>query len=120
MIKQGRSGLKRYGVVLARINTRTEHIEVALVARRGQVSELGFDYGTNFVEAKHEPANAIENSNKTQINYFLLQRNIKWKFSVPRASHHGGIWGWLIRSVRKIFFALCTEQAITDESLLTL
>ena len=120
MIKRGRSGLKRDGMVLAHITTRTEHIEVALVARRGQVSELRSDYGTNLVEAKHEPANAIENWNKTQINYFLSQRNIKWKFSVPRASYHGRMWGRLIRSVRKIFFALCTEQAITDESLLTL
>ena len=38
---------------------------------------------------------------------------------MPRASHHGGIWERLIRSVRKILSALCTEQALTDESLLT-
>ena len=30
------------------------------------------------MEAEHELAKAIENWNKTQINNFLLQRNIKW------------------------------------------
>ena len=50
----------------------------------------------------------------------MLQRNIKWKFNVPRVSHHGGLWERLIRSVRKILSALCTKQVLTDESLLTL
>ena len=90
------------------------------VARRGQVLELRSNNGSNFVGAEHELVKAIENWNKTQINGFLLQRNIKWKFNVSRASHHGGIWERLIRSVRKILSALCTKQAQTDESLLPL
>ena len=90
------------------------------VARRDQVLELRTDNRSNFVGAEHELAKTIENWNKAQINDFLLQRNIKWKFNVPRASHHGGIWERLIRSVCKILSSLCTEQALTDESLLTL
>ena len=83
------------------------------------MSELRSDNGSNFVGAKHELAKAIENWNKIQIIDFLLQRNIKWKFNVPRAFHHGEIWERLIRSVPKILSALCAEQALTDESLLT-
>ena len=114
--------------------TRAVHIEVAhgwdtssfiqslkrFVARRGQVLELRSDNSSNFVGAEHKLAKAIENWNKTQINNFLLQRNIKWKFNLPRASHHCGMWERLIRSVCKILSAFCTEQALTDESLLTL
>ena len=134
LVKQGQSQLKRYGVLFTCFTTRAVHIEVAhsldtsffiqslrlFVARRGQVLELRSDNVSNFLEAEHELAKAIENWNKTQINDFLLQRNIKWKFNVPRASHHGGIWERLIRSVCKILSALFTEQVLTDESLLTL
>ena len=131
LVKQGRSQLKRYGVLFTRSTTRAVHIEVAycldttsfiqslrrFVARRGQVLELRSDNGSNFVGAEHELARAIENWNKTQINDFLLQRNIKWQFNVPRESHHGGIWEGLIRSVCKILSALCTEQVLASAAL---
>ena len=50
----------------------------------------------------------------------LLSRNIDWVFNTPTASHHGGIWERMIRSIRKILDALLTEQILTEESLQTL
>ena len=134
LVRQGRSKLKRYGVLFTCFTTRAVHIEVAysletssfiqslrrFIARRGQVAELWSDNGTNFVGAQRELTQAIDDWNQAQINDFLLQRNIKWKFNVPRASHHGGIWERLIRSTRKILTGICNEQILTDESLLTL
>ena len=91
LLKQGRSQLKRYEVLFTCFITRAVHIEVAygldtssfiqslrrFAAHRGQVLELRSDNGSNFVGAEHELAKTIENWNKTQINDFLLQRNIK-------------------------------------------
>jgi hypothetical protein len=49
---------------------------------------------------------------------------ITWKFNPPGASHHGGVWERLIRSVRKILQALLREQQIkvtrSEEQLHTL
>ena len=75
LVKQGRSELKRYGVLFTYFTTRAVHIEVAhsldtssfiqslrrFVARRSRVLELRSDNGSNFVGAKHELAKAIEN-----------------------------------------------------------
>ena len=133
-VKQGRSKLKRYGVLFTCLVTRAVHIEVAhsldtssfinclrrFVARRGQVSEIRSDNGSNFVGAERELTQAINNWNKSRINDFLVQRNVKWNFNVPRASHHGGVWERLIRSIRKVLSGLCKEQILTDESLATL
>ena len=38
----------------------------------------------------------------------------------PEASHQGGIWERMIRSVRKILAALVKEQLMNDEALTTL
>ena len=38
----------------------------------------------------------------------------------PEASHQGGIWKLMVRSVRKILGALLKEQLVNDETLLTL
>ena len=123
LVKQGRSVKKVWGA----IHIRAVHIKVAhsldtssfiqslrrFVARRDQVFELRSNNDSKFVGAEHELAKAIENWNKTQIDDFLLQRKIKWKFNVPRASHHGEIWERIIRSFRKILSALCTKRALT-------
>jgi len=50
----------------------------------------------------------------------LCRRGVRWQFNPPLASHMGGIWERVIRSVKKILFALLSEQRLTDESLETL
>ena len=69
------------------------------IARRGAVIEIRSDNATNFVGAKKELKLLINEWNQTAIHNFLLQKQIKWIFNTPAASHHGGVWERCIRSV---------------------
>ena len=134
LTRKGRSNSKRYGVIFTCLTTRAIHLEVAynldtssfiqalrrFVARRGQVTEIVSDNGTNFIGGERELREAIQAWNNEQINDFLLQKGISWSFNPPGASHYGGTWERLIRSIRKHLKSVCNEQILTDESLSTL
>ena len=134
LAKANRSSTKRYGVIFNCLAVRAIHIEIAysldtssfiqalrrFIARRGPVVEIKSDNGTNLVGSERELREAIQNWNGKQIHDFLLQKGIDWSFNPPGASHHGGIWERQIRSVRKQLNAICQEQLLNDESLITL
>ncbi len=133
MVKSGRNELKRYGCLFTCFASRAIHIEIAhsldtdsflnafqrFVARRGQPTMLWSDNGTNFVGAKKELDNAIKQLNDSKVNEFMLCRSISWKFNPPTASHMGGVWERMIRSVRKVLMAVANQQTLTDETLTT-
>ncbi|XP_077974180.1 uncharacterized protein LOC120329794 [Styela clava] len=133
-IRQGRSDVKRYGVLFTCLTTRAVHVEIAqnldmnsfimalrrFVSRRGQVLEIRRDNGSNFVAAEHELRQAIKCWNQKQVHDYLLQKNIKWMFQTPSASHHGGVFERQIRTVRKVLNSICREQTLSDEALSTL
>lgn len=56
----------------------------------------------------------------SKVKAHLLQREIKWDFNPPAASHMGGIWERQIRTVRKVLNVILREQALDDERLSTL
>ena len=58
--------------------------------------------------------------NESKIGEFLLQKEVRWVFNPPAASHMGGIWERMIRSVRKVLNALLKNQSPNDEGLSTL
>ena len=78
------------------------------------------DNGTNFAAGNRELREAIEEWNGQQINEFMIQRNIKWVFNPPSASHQGGVWERCVRSIRRILSSLTQEQKLDDEALATL
>jgi hypothetical protein len=49
----------------------------------------------------------------------MIQRHIQWEINPPSASHFGGVWERLIRSVRKVLYSVMHEQNIhlSDEGL---
>lgn len=135
-IKVKRSTVKRYVMVFTCLVTRAVHLEVAasldtdscinairrFVSRRGDVEFIRSDNGTNFVGAKHELQKEFEKLNKSKVSQFCAGKNITWKFNPPGASHFGGVWERIIRSVRQIMYGLLKEQNITfdEEGLRTL
>lgn len=88
-------------------------------SRRGQVTHIRSDNGTNLVRAK-KLQNAISTWNKEKIHNVMLQKGIQWTFNPAAASHHGGVWGRLIQMVRQILNSAVQKQTLDDEGLQTL
>jgi len=133
-VKRGRSTTKRYGCIFVCLAIKAVHIEVVssldtdsfinalqrFICRRGQPVEIRSDNGTNLVGAEKELRRSVAEWNQKRIGEFLAQKEIRWKFNPPAASHMGGIWERQIRSVRKILSVLLKQQCVDDEALMTL
>ena len=126
VVKRGRADVERYGIVYTCLTVRAIHIEVLhsmdthsfinsfrrFAARRGLPELVRSDNGTNFAAGNRELREAIEEWNGQQINKFMIQRNIKWVFNPPSASHQGGVWERCVRSIRRILSSLTQEQKL--------
>ena len=49
----------------------------------------------------------------------MAQRGIEWTFNPPVASHQGGMWERLIRSLRRILHSMVGERLVDVETLRT-
>ena len=115
-VKQGRSRVKRWGCLFTCLTVRAIHLEVAhslntdsminalrrFINLRGYPKEIRSDCGSNFTKADKELKDAVDEWNQQTINGFCAQRGIEWIFNPPGASHMGGPWERMIRSVRQI------------------
>ncbi|XP_043206518.1 uncharacterized protein LOC122393826 isoform X1 [Amphibalanus amphitrite] len=133
-VKVGRQRHKRFCVLFTCLATHAIHTEVCesldtssflnalrrFQARRGQVTFIRSDNGTNFVGAERELREEFAKLRESQVHNFLLKRGVEWQFTPPGASAQGGVWERQIRSVRKVLNAVLREQSLTDESLRTL
>ena len=133
IIKQGRSLVKRYGCVFTCLTMRAVHIEIAnsltadsfinalrqFTARRGKPNCIFSDNGTNFVGVARILRESLEELNKSRIDCYCCQQNIKWVFMPPSASHMGGAWERMIRSIHEILNALIGCQTLNEEGLVT-
>ena len=90
------------------------------IARRGQPEHEYSDNATNFVGAERVLRESLCKWNQTKIDGYLYQHQIQWHFNPPSASHMGGAWERIIRSVRRIMTALIQSQHPYDEGFLTL
>ncbi len=136
VVMRGRTTEKRYGVIFTCLATRAVHLEIAhsldtnsficalrrFMARRGKISKLRSDNGTNFVGAQRELKIAIAAWNKEHIVQWMKQEDIEWVFNPPLAPHFGGIWEREIKTVKQVLNSMISEQNIKlkDEALHTL
>lgn len=81
---------------------------------------LRSDNGTNFVGAKKELQRAWNAVNQNKIQKTLREQDVEWTFNPPGASHHGGIWERLIKSIRQVLCSVLAQQSIDDEGLQTI
>ena len=90
------------------------------IARRGQPDEIFSDNGTNFVGTKCVLRKSLQSLQQSKLNNFCLQLEIKWCFNPPYASHMGGAWEQMIRSVHRILNTLTQMPTLAKEGLITL
>ena len=133
-VKQGRASVKRYECIFTCLTTRAVHLKVArsltadsfintfrqFICGRTKRHTVFSDNDTNFIVAEKELRQALKEFNHKQVEEKLRQKNIRWKFNPPTASHFGGIWERLIGSTQKILCMLLQQQTVTDKTLLTL
>lgn len=132
-VRKGRSLYKRWGVIFTCLVSRVVHLEVAnsldtdacinalrrFISRRGYVSHMRLDNGTNFVGAEREIREAPVALNYSPIQEALCQHGIKWSLNPPSASHHGGLGELVIHMVRKVLNSILGLQTQDDYGLHT-
>ena len=136
--KEGRKEHKRYGIIFTCLSSRSVHLEMCkemttdsfisalrrFMARRGFVKMLRCDNGSNFVLAEKELFVMYRSLDHSQIRAFLSEENcnyIEWRYNAPYASHTGGVWERLIRSVKNVLKSCLNEVVgrVDDEDLQT-
>ena len=124
IVESRRTRVKRYGCILTCMTSRAVHIEVAhtldtdsflcavsrFIARRGKPKKFFSDNGTNLVAGDRELKQSLIQFNQERLNRRFTQKGIEWHFIPPSASHMGGVWERMIRSVREILRALIKQQ----------
>ena len=139
LVKEGRREVKRWGVLFTCLASRAVHLETAVsldtssfinalrrfVAVRGPIRELRCDRGTNFVGAERALKEALKELDKDKIRSHLLNQGcdyFSFNMNPPSASHMGGVWERLIRSVRSVLNAMLIQLGtqLDDECLRTL
>ena len=132
-VKDGRKHMKKYGLIITCLSSRALHIETlddlstdcflqswrCFVALRGNVSSVRCDNGTNFVGANNEIQKLYnEMANDNPFTDYLKQHQCKFIFNTPQASHMGGCWERMIRTIRAVFQGLTPQMHNLSSSAL--
>ena len=135
-IRKGRGVQKRYGCLFICLTTGAIHIEilpnmesdtfinglVRFINRRGKPKRIRTDNGSNFFGGLQEMKQSIREWNE-KVGEQLQQKEIEWKFNPPKASHFGGRWERMIRTVRRTLNGLLGGKELIylgEDSLNTL
>ena len=134
LLVEGKRGTeKRYGCIMTCLQSRAVHLEMAytmttdsfllalqrFIGRRGVPDKLLSDNGSNFVGAHHELQRWMSRLNRRMLVTRLAPHGIEWQFNPPYASHRGGVWERLIKSLRRVLLAVGGLQVLDDETLST-
>lgn len=112
MIKQGgsKAPIKAYVCLFVCMCTKAIHMELVssmttdgflgalqrFVARRGNVSDIYSDNGSNFIGARRELQEFLHLLKsqilEEKVTSFCQPRGTNWHFMPPRAPHQGGLW----------------------------
>lgn len=130
-IIQGRSEIKRWGVIFTCLTIRAIHIEIAykldtqscincirnFIIIRGQPREFYSDCGTNLTGTNNELIRALESVDMDKLATEFTNTHCQWNFNPPETKHMGGSWERLVRSIKTCFYDILPERRPSDEML---
>lgn len=90
------------------------------IAKRGQVSEIWSDNGTNFVGANNYLQKIFEKQDEWATGSTSEKLKIKWHFIIPNAPSWGGLWEAGVKSIKKHLTRVIGTQNLTFEEYGTL
>lgn len=117
LVKERRSEVKRWGLLLTCLYSRAVHVEVLVdmstdslinalrcfICLRGNVKTIYCDHGTNFIGASNELHKELQAMDaNSSVTKYLRENQIDFKLNAPLASHAGGVWERQIRNIRAV------------------
>lgn len=94
------------------------------VARRGLPSRIFSDNGTNFKGAKNDLNELFQllqsDEFHSKLSIFCQNNGIEWHFIPPKAPNFGGLWEAAVKSFKKHFKSVGSNQLLTYEEFETL
>lgn len=91
------------------------------ISRRGVITDLYSDNGTNFTGAAEKLRRIFEDLMKNpSTSQFAEKYKIKFHFIPPHAPHHGGLWERAVRSAKHHLTRVIGQQVLTLEEFITL
>ncbi|XP_055585277.1 uncharacterized protein LOC129738116 [Uranotaenia lowii] len=113
-----KAALKTYVAVFVCMCTKAVHFEhVAdlsterflqalrrFLGRRGRITDIYSDNGTNFVGARNQLRELFQllkdPAHREKVSRFCTDEEIRWHFNPPGAPHFGGLWEAAVRSAK--------------------
>lgn len=93
-------------------------------ARRGKCITIYSDNGTTFVGANNQLSELknylVKASTQNQINEYLAEQFINWKFIPPYSPHMGGLWEAAMKSAKTHMRKIIGATALSFEELYTI
>jgi len=129
--------IKAYVAIFVCLATKAVHIELVsnlsteaflnalnrFIARRGRVSHIYSDNGTNFQGAANKLKEFYQmlhsKRHQEQVDNALNKDFIEWHFIPPHAPHFGGIWEAAVKSAKAHLRRVVGDAALTFEELYT-
>lgn len=134
---RGVRSTKAYVCLFVCMTTRAVHIELAgdlstanfmgafkrFLSRRGPVSRIYSDNGTNYIGAKRKLSELHEflcsKYHNTEFGNMLAESRIDWSLNVPTACHFGGNWEANIKSLKSHLYRVIGDTILSFEEFST-
>jgi hypothetical protein len=131
LIKAGRSEVKRWGVIFTCLTFRAVHLEIVLdlsadqmllavrrlIARRGPITIMYSDNGTNFVGSKRISRDETLSAQRHLGEETARLLRLEWKFIPAFSPWMGGSWERLIGFIKRCL-KFCLAGEIPTENVL--
>ena len=133
---RGKTTLKAYLALFVCFSTRAVHLEAVsdltgeaflaclrrFISRRGLPNTIYSDNGRNFCAASKYLSGmySLLSEKENNINKFMIENQITWKFSPAYAPHFGGLWEAGIKSAKSYIKIIINDTILTFEELSTL